>query len=100
MRFWILWFGTFLVAEAYGLRSPSFPTLSQTWRQLATDLPPLVSYALYAATGAVLVWLLTVHWVWKIYDRPGFDRTEGALVLVGVVWGVLAARRSRGKVDA
>lgn len=103
MRFWLGFVAVFLAAEAYALASPTFPTLSQVWRQLVTGLPTPWGIILAAVTGAVLLWLLGPHWAWSSVDRPGLDRLEVLAIAVGALWagaGAVAMRRKhRTQID-
>lgn len=95
MKFWLAWFGVFLAAEAYALASPTFPTLSETWRHLVVSLPGPWGLAVAACTGAALLWLLGPHWAWATVDRPGLDRLEVLAIVAGALWAVLGARQMR-----
>lgn len=95
MRFWLAWFGVFLVAECVGLATAKFPTLSEVWRQLVLDLPGGWGLAFAALTGASLLWLLGPHWVWSGSDRPGFDPFELVVLATGALWAALGAKQMR-----
>ena len=78
------------MAEAYALVA-SKDTLSSTWVWLRDSLPFWGSVFMSASLSAALIWLLTVHWVFNVFDRPGFDWTEKVVIIVGFVWGAIGA---------
>lgn len=97
--YWLLWFAVgFGIPEAYGVFSKDFDTLSATWTWLRDMLPAWAAITASGMLSAALVWLATIHWIWQIWNRPGFDAVEKLVVLVGFVSGVagaVAVRRRR-----
>jgi len=94
--YWLLWFVVgFGVPEYFGIKHPEFSTLTATVKWLCDSLPLVLSLVLSGAISAALLWLASVHWIWRIWDRPGFDSVEAGITLIGFLLGVSAALATR-----
>lgn len=91
---WLSWVLLGLLLEVYALATGT-DTLSAVWFWLREALPRTLALGLSAALGSLLVWLLSVHWVFSGLDRPGLDIAEKVLIVLGAVFGLVGGIISR-----
>lgn len=97
--YWAMWALAFAVPEIVGLASGNrFPTLSNAWHHARDIWPTWASLGLSAATMALGLWLLTIHWAWSNLDRRGAG-DDVAIAGFGAVIGVFAWYANRRKTD-
>lgn len=94
--YWLfLFFILFLPYELYTAITGRGDTFSETFWWLRDSLPYWMGVLLSMSVGAVLVWLLSVHWLFSGLDRPGLDIFEKVALFVGLVLGAIGAVISR-----
>lgn len=82
-----------LAAEVVALATDT-TTLSSTWFWIRSSLPTVAAIVLSAILGGVLLWLLSVHWIFSGVDRPGFDTAEKMFVIIGAILGTVGGALS------
>lgn len=94
--YWAVWLLVgFGIPEAVGLLSRDrFPTLSYSWHHARDVWPEWASLLLSVATMGIGLWLLTVHWSWSVWDRPGWV-DDIAIAALGGLLGAMAWRSHR-----
>lgn len=98
--YWLfLVFVMFLPYEIYTVITGKGETFSEAFWWLRDSLPFWAGVALSALVGSMLLWLLSVHWIFSGLDRPGFDVFEKLALSVGGALGVLGSIISRKKDD-
>ncbi len=93
---WIVLVITFLVLEGYAIRTGKH-TLSATWLWLREIAPTPVAIAMLATLGAVFLWLFAIHWLFTIIDKPGLDRLEITILLLGAILGGISGALAKRK---
>ena len=96
--FWYVVVTVAIVGEAVAIFTGT-ETLSSTYKHVRDSLPLPFSVLLSAVLAGLLMWLLSVHWIFSSIDKEGFDFREQAFVIIGVLLGVIGGISARRKLE-